>query len=102
MQGTDYHQVNILKTETTNHILVDLNTVKNNIIEALEDHNKENVSTSRVEVAQNASGAQNDVLLTLTQSLAALTKEVRSLKNHKIITVKTQITNTNKHHIIGV
>ena len=37
------------------------------------------------------------MLLTLTQYLAALNKEVQSLKNHKTITVKTKITQTKKH-----
>ena len=39
------------------------------------------------------------MLLTLTQYLAALNKEIQSLKNHKTITVKTQITQTNKQNI---
>ena len=88
MQGTAYHQENLLQEDTTNHILGEFNTVKNNIIEALEDHNKENVNTPRVKVAKNASSAQNGVLLKITQYLATLNKEVQSMKNFKTITVK--------------
>ena len=82
IRGTDYHQANLLQSETTHHVLGEFNTVKNDIIEALEDHNKENSNTSRVEVANNASSAKNDVLLTLNQSLEALTKEIQSLKKN--------------------
>ena len=39
------------------------------------------------------------MLLTLTQPLAALAKEVQILKNHKTITVKIQITQTNIQNI---
>ena len=82
MRGTAYNQANLLQADTTSHILGEFNTVNINIIEALEDHNKENSNTSRVEVANNASSAKNDVLLTLNQSLEALTKEIQSLKKN--------------------
>ena len=57
MRGTAYQQANLLQAETTYHILGEFNTVKNSIIESLEDHNKENANTSRVKVANNASSA---------------------------------------------
>ena len=66
IRGTDYHQANLLQSETTHHVLGEFNTVKNDIIEALEDHNKERVNTPCVEVVNNASSTQNNVLLTLT------------------------------------
>ena len=44
MRGTDYDQANLLQAETTNHIIGEFNTVENDIIEALEDHNKENAN----------------------------------------------------------
>ena len=48
----------------------------------------------------NTSSTKNDVLLTLTQSLAALAKDVQSMKNHKTITLKTQIKQTIKQHLV--
>ena len=39
------------------------------------------------------------MLLTLTQPLASLSKEVQILKNHKTITVKTQTKQTNKKYL---
>ena len=99
MQGTAWYQEKLLQKETTNHILGEFNIVKNDIIEAVKNNNKENSNTSRVKVVNNEASAKNDVLLTLIQSLAALTKEVQSLKNHKTITIKTQITHTNKQHL---
>ena len=35
MQGTAHHQENLLQSETNHHLLEELNTVKNDIIEAL-------------------------------------------------------------------
>ena len=89
MRGTAYHQANLLQADTTHQILGEFKTVKNDIIEALKDHKKENFKPSCVKLESNTSSAQNDVLLTLTQYLEALTKEVQSLEKHKIITVKT-------------
>ena len=73
MWVTAYHQANLLQAETTHHILGEFNTVKNNFIETLKDHNKEKVNTSRAKVVNNASITQNYLLLTLTQSLEAIT-----------------------------
>ena len=75
-----YHKASLLQAETTHHILGEFNTIKNDIIEALEDHNKENVKPSHIKLAKNSLCAKNDALLTLNQSLVALTKEVESLK----------------------
>ena len=61
-------------------MLGELNTVNNNIIKALKYHNKEKVIDSRFGVVNNASITQNYVLSTLTHYLAALTKEVQSMK----------------------
>ena len=80
MRGTSYHQENLLQAETNQHILGEFNTVKQDIIKALEENNKQNLPSPRVEVSNNVSSAPNDVLLTPTQSLAALTREVQSLK----------------------
>ena len=82
--------MNFLQVKTTDQTLGAFNTVKKKIIEALEDHNKEKVNTNRVEVMSNSSSTQNDVLLTLTQFIAALTKEFQSMKKHKIGRVKNK------------
>ena len=55
MQGMDYHRAKLLQAETTRHIMREFNTIKNNIIKSLEEHNKENVQPPRVEVVKNAS-----------------------------------------------
>ena len=51
-RGTAYHQANLLQGEITQHILRGSNTVKNSIIEAREEKNKENLQPPRVEVAK--------------------------------------------------
>ena len=71
MGGTAYHKEDLIQEEKTHHILGKFNTVKNDIIEALKDHNFF-VKISRIKVSKNSSNAQNDVLLTLNQSLVAL------------------------------
>ena len=38
--GIAYHQAKLLRAETNHHVLGELIMVKNNIIEALKDHNK--------------------------------------------------------------
>ena len=71
MGGTAYHKEDLIQEEKNHNILGKFNTVKNDIIEALKDH-KKFVKISRIKVAKNSSNAQNDVLLTLNQSLVAL------------------------------
>ena len=95
MWCTSYYQENLLQSDATHHILGESNTVKNYIIEELEDHNKEIFQSSRFKAANNASSAQNYVLLTLTQYLTALANEVQGIENRK----KNRQSNNNKYKI---